>query len=217
MNKSVFSVSEIIYYVLISICFLLSLKASSTNIKGLFWIRILLIVALTTEAINEFLEYYTAYGGIIAHFYLVFEHVAISFFIISNLTSQKLIQAIKFVAIIFVICSLLASFRFQNFKLYPGVQYNVNCIIIIVWVSILMFKIDVVDSLKISAIPLFWLLSGLLLFYSGIFFFNGTYGYILTNNKELAIKYRLYINLTLNYLFYLVWSYSFICSIRLQK
>lgn len=213
----VFTLADIIYYVILLACIIMSFIAKKATIKGLKWIRVTLTIAFITEFINEFIDYYSSYGSVVAHFYLLQEHAGISMFIISNLKSKYFIALIKVVATLFIICSFFISLFYQKFINYPGIQYNINCFIIILWACTLMFRIEIVYAVKISELPLFWLLSGLLLFYSGVFFFNGTYRYILENNKLTASQFRTWINLTLNYLFYLTWIYSFVCSIRMQK
>jgi hypothetical protein len=195
----------------------MSFYAKMEVIKGLKWIRIMLTSAFITEFINEFIDYYSPYGSVFSHFYLLLEHTCLSMFILSNLKIRKLNDIIKLIAIFFSITSLLISISYQKFMSYPGIQYNINCFLIIGWCCLLMLKIEVFGNIRILKLPLFWLLSGILLFYSGIFFFNGTYSYILKENKNLAFELRRSINLTLNCIFYIIWTYSFVCSVRIQR
>lgn len=212
-----FSVTDVVYYVLLFLSLVMSFRASLKIIKGLKWIRIMLCIAFVTEFINEFIDYYSHYGSILSHFYLIVEHICLSMFIMANLAMKKVNSLIKVIAIVFSVTSAAISIFYQNFMSYPGLQYNINCFIIITWCCLLMLKIEIRESIPISKLPLFWLLSGVLLFYSGIFFFNGSYSYIFKVNKSLAFELRKWINLTLNYIFYIIWTYSFLCSIRIQK
>jgi len=104
-----------------------------------------------------------------------------------------------------------------SFDKYPGILYNIGCVFIIVWTVIILFNLDVQGNLNLIQIPLFWLAAGIIILYMGVFFFNAVYNYLIVKKTELATALRLIINLNLNYIFYSIWSYAFICSIRLKK
>lgn len=213
-----FTVDEIIYYLILLTCVILSFNDSNRLISGINFLRFALTIAFVSEFINEFIDYYLPdKSSIISNLYLPVEHICYTGFLIKNTSDELQKKVMKAVGTIFVLFTLWFSFSYNKYIEYPGLQYNVNCVILLIWISIKMLKLEVTTTIKITAAPIFWLLSGLLLFYSGVFFFNGSYSYIKLRNPELANNLRKGINLTLNYLFYLFWIYSFLCSIRLQK
>jgi hypothetical protein len=213
-----FTVGEIIYYFILLTCVILSFNYSNKSISGINFLRFALTVAFVSEFINEFVDFYFPdKSSIIANLYLPVEHICYAGFLIKNTSDDLLKKIMKAIGGIFVLFTLWFSFLYKKDIEYPGLQYNINCIIILIWISIKMLKLEVTTTIKITAVPIFWILSGLLLLYSGVFFFNGSYSYIKLQNPKLAEDLRKGINLTLNYLFYLFWIYSFLCSIRLQK
>jgi hypothetical protein len=80
-----------------------------------------------------------------------------------------------------------------------------------------MFTVEMIENISILKIPIFWLTSGLLIFYAGVYFFNAAYSYLLINNQLAASEIRTYINLGLNIVLYTFWTYAFICSAKIKN
>ena len=64
--------------------------------------------------------------------------------------------------------------------------------------------------------PLFWVSSGNLIFYAGVFFRMGLLNYIIKELPDLAPK-LMYINSSLNYILYTLYSIGFLCTIRNRR
>ena len=80
-----------------------------------------------------------------------------------------------------------------------------------------MYDIETLPHTPILRIPVFWILSGLLIFYSGVYFFNTAYSYMSLHNIQQAKNLRAYINVTLNIFLYFFWINGFICSTRIRN
>ena len=124
----------------------------------------------------------------------------------------NIVYILVFIAIIIFTLDLLKN-RFislQNFK------YYLLPIIFYVLFSILYLKELLDSSLDINSNPNFWIVTGILFFYSGFFFLSGFINFIA--EKDLPLAKKLYsINHILNIIYYSLITYGFICQRRLAK
>lgn len=215
--SNIFSTSDYIYYILLTVSIVFSLIDKHEAIRGIIYLRILLIVALLVELANDFVDYYTPYGNIAYHFYIPAENMFLALFFYTNLKINRRKKIILLISFFYALFFLSYSFYYNGFMNYPSLFYNIHCIIIICWSLLSLMNLEFIGEVKLVKNPIFLLSSGFLIFYSGIFFFNGTYNYFIKHNLSIANSLRTLINVNLNFLLYIIWSYSFICSIQLKK
>ena len=211
------SASDIVYYSLFVGASVLSFKAMKHNLPGLNYLRALLIIGLVNEMLTDFFKRHDIYKNVTYHFYIPIEYVLLALFFYSSV-HNKMVKKIILLSIPFYIALTFSlTFFYYSIQTYPGIAYNIDCFFTIVWAVFILFNLEVKESLKVTAVPLFWICTGIIIFYMGMFFFNAVYNYLLSKESELANSLRSIISLNLNYLFYIIWSYAFICSIRLKK
>ncbi len=210
-------VSETLYFIIYIICLCFCFKAGDTNIQGLTYIRIMLCCGFLTEVAVLIFKTYHFNENRLYYVYIPVEYCLLVFFYAEN-TSKKLLKSILHFSIVayLAICYLFISFD-GDVAVYPASIYNSSCFLNTVWITILFFDFENKEDIPITRLPLFWIYTGLLIFYAGIFFFNGAYNYFVKNDFDLAKKLRLYINTGLNYVLYSVLTYSFLCSKKNTK
>jgi hypothetical protein len=151
------------------------------------------------------------------HVYTPIEYVLLILFYRKNTKNNLLRDIMGISAFIYPVASILISLLHYHFTEYPSTVYNISCVLNVVWIVFIFFELNSVSNIKITSLPLFWILASLLIFYSGIFFFNGAYNFVLNKDSHLAAELRNYINIFLNYILYILMIYAFICSIKLKK
>lgn len=208
---------DIIYYTIYIITLFLSFKARVALIPGLSFLRFMLCFGLGTEITVEILEYLKMDSNPPYYIYIPVEYYClVQFYIINtiNIRTRKFLHAsLPF----YFIGALLLSIFYNRFSSYPSVIYNISCFLNCIWISLLLFNFNMGDGKRIWKHPLFIILSAYLIFFSGVFFFNTTYSYLLKKDSTLADDLRNYTNITINYILYILLSYGFICSASTRK
>jgi hypothetical protein len=208
---------DIPYYLIFASCFAFSLAASKDSIPGLMYLRLLLFAGLVTEVTVEILQWLHKEENGPYHVYIPVEYILLVLFYVENTSRARLPAILKLSIPIYVLSSLGLSYFYYHFSSYPSLIYNFSCLLNVIWIVHLIFEINPSEHTSLTQLPLFWIFSSLLIFYSGIFFFNGAYNYLISRQAQLASMLRTYINICLNYLLYLLLIYAFICSIRMKK
>ena len=209
--------SDLVYYIIYIICLFYSFKAKSINIPGLNLLRILICYGFFTEMVVELLQYFKTEENWPYYLYIPIEYVLICNFLKRNTRKKFLKNLITISIYIYLIENYLLTNFFHHFENYPSAIYNTSCFFITIWIVVIFFDLDLSDNLPITSVPIFWILCAFLIFYSGIFFFNGAYNYFLQNASTIAKNLRVYINTVLNCILYLVLTYAFICSQNIKR
>lgn len=81
----------------------------------------------------------------------------------------------------YVILAFCLGLFYYHFKEYPSLVYNISCLLNILWITLVLYKLKPVDQVRITSQHMFWVLSALLVFYAGIFFLTAP---IITCLKE---------------------------------
>ena len=208
---------DIVYYGILLLCTYFSFQAQRSKIFGLVFLRLLLCIGLLNEVIVEVRQHWEIDENLSHYYYIPFEYALLVGFYIKNTHNLLLVRLMKASVIIYVIISFCIASSYYHFKDYPSLIYNFSCLLNILWIVFLFFEIEVVPNVSLTSLPLFWILTAFLIFYSGIFLFNGVYNYMLEKDTELAADLRKYINISLNYLLYATLTYAFICSSQIKK
>jgi len=213
------TLSDYIYYAFLLAAIIMSFKARKANIPGLVILRLVLCIGFMNEMIAQSFKTWGISNNISHYFYIPLEYFILVFFYSKNTKSKILKNAMiasTGLYILIVLPIIITTYRPLDYP-YPSIIYNINCTFNILWISILMFNLATPDFRPITSVPVFWIFSGMLTFYAGIFFFNGAYNYFMNQDAALAKALRDYINTALNNLMYLVFTYAFYLSWKNTK
>lgn len=214
------SVYQIVYLAFLSTSFGISLYVypSFGSNKSFRLFPILLGLSLLTETVVNILHYgFGTNYTFIYHLYLPAEYLILAYFFYLNTLNSTVRQAIFLSAPVYVVISLLISIKIIALDNYPGLNFNLEGILLVTWSLITLFTIPPTEAVPITRLPLFWICVGVLVFHVGIFSFNGIYNYLRVKNPGLTIQlHRLTIK-GLNYTLYSCFSLAFICSHQMKK
>lgn len=209
-------IARIIYFGFMLISLILSLLASRKKDKSLVVFPFLICMSILTELLVFWLNTINHSYNFIYHIYVPLEYFLISLYFILNtkkITTKKIIT--YSIPVYFLVC-LILSFL-SSFQKHPGLQINLEGLLLIAWSIITIFSIEVKVNTVITSLPVFWICVALLIYHSGIFTFTGIYNYILENKSLLGSKLTFYTIQMSNYLLYICLSIAFICSLRTKK
>lgn len=210
------SQTDIIYYFFYVICLIFSFSRIK-NIKGINLLRSVLVLGLINEIYVEVMQFLGKEENFSHFLYIPAEYSMLTLFY-RHQTKRKYLRNSMLMSIpAYLFLVFFVSFKYYNFKDYPSIVYNIGCVFSIIWLTLIMFNLELVENISIVKIPVFWILSGLLIFYSGVYFFNTAYSFLLIHNPEVALKIRTYINLSLNLIFYTFTTYAFLCSLKMKS
>jgi hypothetical protein len=207
---------KLIYFGFLLISFILSVFAARTKDKSLLVFPFLIFLSILTEVLVYTLHNYKLYYNIIYHIYVPLEYVLISSYFILNSKNLITKKIITYSIPVYILICLSLSIQ-SSFQKHPGLQINLEGLLLITWSVITLFSIEVKMNTIITSLPVFWICVALLIYHSGIFTFTGIYNYISENKSLLGNKLNLYIIQMSNYLLYICLSIAFICSLRTKK
>lgn len=185
--------------------------------KSLIILTSLLLLSLLTEMLVEIFKSHKINHRIIYHIYIPVEYMLLALFLSRQNVNSSLKKIIRFSIPVYFCISMFISFFFISYKDFPGTQFNIEGLFLVSFVIAVLFSLKITEGISIFRLPFFWIGSGLLLFHSGLFFFNGAYNYLIHNKTEYAAKLQTIINTNLNYLLYIFWIIGFIWAIRNRK
>jgi len=212
------SIYQVIYLTLLILCLLISLFTYKQS-KSLKIFPLLLCLSLITEITVDFMYFLLNYDNeynIIYHIYIPLEYSFLSYFFYLN-NSHQVKKYIEVSIPLFILASGLISGFVISITDFPGLNFNLAGTLLILWSVITLFSVQPTANVSITSLPVFWICIGILVFHTGIFFFNGVYEHIQQKNSLLAQQlHRLTIK-SLNYIMYICFSIAFICSHRMKK
>jgi hypothetical protein len=211
-----FTGADIVYYLFYILCLIFSFFRTNA-IKGIKLLRAVLVLGLLNEFYVEVRQYMGKEENFSHFLYIPLEYCLLTLFYCQQ-TKKKYLRYAMLISIPIYLClAYYFAFTFYNFRSYPSIVYNIGCVFSIIWLTLIMFTVEMIENISIVKIPVFWLTSGLLVFYAGVYFFNTAYSYLLVSNQLVASEIRTYINLGLNIILYTFWTYAFICSAKIKN
>lgn len=211
------------YNVILIICLVISIVISlngraSPHIRALVF---LMIVTATVELGSDY-HIFPAVKGYQNHwlynFSTVFEIYFFSYFfyqVLKDSLSRKLIKIFVFFYPIILIVSFLTIQKWYIFHTYTfiaGLLYlNILCL--------LYFRqlYTAIEFKKLSTLPEFWIVTGLLVFTVGVLPYFILLNYLNTNHIMVSEFYRDYILTTINIMMYTMFSIGLLLSIWTKK
>ncbi len=209
---------HLFYYILLVTCFFLSLVVyKQRKWRGVIFLVVLLLFGIIIEIAVDILKYYRINHRILYHIYIPIEFTLVALVFSFSNQKQYVKRFILYSIPFFILLSLFISFCFVSVLDFPGLQFNIEGVMLIMLSLISLFSIEVREGVRIGNHPIFWFSVGLLIFHSGLFFLNGLYNYYSNIDKQAAMKLNRLLNGSLNILLYLFWVYSLICSLIIKR
>lgn len=204
------------YLCLLAISFVLAIIIKKRE-KGFFLFPVLLGIALLTELLTRFLKSQGFSFIYVYHFYIPVEYCFWAVFFSINNDVSRIKQVIKFSIPVFVLACIFISINLISLLNFPNIQLNIEGLLLVVWATYTIFTIKIRLDTSIFLLPVFWVCSGVLIYYSGISFYMGFYNYIFVSNHELKTILKAYLLLIPNCILYTSLSIAFVCSQMTKK
>ncbi len=206
-----------IYLSILSISSVIGLICYFLFSKPLKIVSLYVVLTLIIELIGYYCLYFSLERKVNVYLYNVY--IPIGFSLLSLffylIVKSQFIKRIIFL-VIPIIVSVNIFFIIQSPKpeLNRGLFLYLKGLLIIYSIIYLHQIINSEES--ISSNSNFWVVTGIIFFYSGYFFLSGFIDYISKNNLQLAQKLFI-LNPLLNIIYYSLITYGFICQRRLAK
>lgn len=207
---------KFLYYLLLIICFAISFLSNRKADKSMIVFPILLSLSIVVEGLAYLFHLYKIQFNVIYHIYVPIEYALIAAYFYMNNMNPRIRKIILYSIPAYFVISVVYS-SIGSFQKHPGLQINLEGLLLIVWAIFSLFSIEAKEGNKIHALPIFWVCIGVLIYHSGIFTYTGIYNYIIEQKTSLGGKLNIYILHISNYILYICWSIAFICSHQTKK
>jgi hypothetical protein len=214
MNKIFF----IIYLCILFASFCCSF-INRKNLPGYFrFFSLITGVTFIVESIAFYFLFFTFQPTfLLYHFYLPFEYAVLAF-IYYKAISKSWKKKLFLISIpVFWALHLFLSLFIQ--KIDGGNSYAIMVSLILIVTLSLSYYFELLQkegTVSLVRDPLFWISTGNLIFYSGVFFLMGFLHFLMKEAPELSRKLMV-INYFLNYILYSLYIIGFLCTIQSKK
>jgi len=175
---------------------------------------ILLGLTLFTELVVEWLVYMRVDFTGLYHLFVMAEYTLVSLFF-AQIVGPKYKKWILYSVPFFVIASTAISYLMYGFRSFPGMNINLEGFLVCIISSYTLLNLreaEVYD--RATRHPDFWISFGWLIFFTGTFFTNGLYSYLLDLDRQQALALFALINKPLNIVLYSCLIIGFLCAIQ---
>lgn len=217
------SIYQIIYLLLLVLAFLLSIYyyPSFSHNPSFKIFPYLLGFSIITEAVVNILGYIYRFKAVeyifVYHIYIPIEYTFLAYFFYLNAIS-KFKKYIILSIPAYTALSIFLSFIVYSGRSHPGLNLNIEGVLLVfLSLSALLTIKPVHPIIPITRLPLFWVCLGIIIYHSGTFVFNGVYNKLLESNSVIIKNLNLFSVKLPNYLLYVCFSISFICSNQMKK
>ncbi len=163
----------------------------------LLFLTLLLELAVEIMLMSEALNFTWLY-----HVFSIIEYGLFSFYLVHAVNNKRIKTAVRWSTLLFALTGLTISFFLYRFKGFPGININLEGILLFVFSTYVLFTIEPKEERSIYELPNFWISIGILIFFGCTFLFNGIYTKILQMNEERALHLFGIINKPLNIVLY---------------
>lgn len=204
-------------FLLVSCCVLSMLVYLSDStlkiLRYVFFIALIIELLVTFISLNKWkFPVYFLY-----HLYIPIEYGLLTFFFYKKINPLWLQKLAKYSIPTFAIFSLVIS-EFQiGWVYFPGLNLNLEGILLSLWAIITLFSVKPHLFLPIYRLPIFWICLAIIIYHSGTFVMNGLFNVLRQNKYELFESLRIVINKNLNNLLYIMFIMAFVCSHQMKK
>lgn len=200
-----------VYFLLLSITLFLSVWKNRGTSLSIF--SILLSISLITEIIN-----YTLYKilrnqnieNFIYQIYIPMEFILLTLIFQKNTVEDRKRNMLPYILIIFLFIDILIL-GFLGFNIFPGQILNVEGFFVTIISVNLLLNLPFHINIPVYKNPLLWIGTGLLLYYSSSFIYNGLYNYLFFYKPQVHNALYNVMMKVPNYLLYIFLSIGFLC------
>jgi len=181
------------------------------------WFPFFLVLSVVVETYGNYMSSLNIDNTRLYNFFSHAEFIFYFFVLYHIIRSRRVKKAIFIIACIFVPLDLLNIFFGQGLDVFHAVTYSVGCVLIIapsIYYFYELFRLPKLISLMRE--PSFWIVSGLLFFYSCSFPYFAFTGLLNDAAPFIMNNFSMIISI-LNILLYSLFSIAFICRIRVRK
>jgi len=210
-----------LYFLTLSLAICLYAYPSFERNKSLKVFAVLLSFSVITELIVNAMRYVFGYGisdyMFIYHLYIPLEYALLAYFFYLNNDNQTVKKFILLSIPLFMVLSILLSLNIISPKEHPGLNLNLEGLLLITWCLIKLFSIRPSATTPNYRLPIFWICIGILIYHTGTYYYNHIYDNLLNINSELAQSLHRLTHKSLNYVLYICFSIAFLCSNQMKK
>ena len=197
------------YFIIGYITLLFSIGAGIFFYKKLHpsWLRLFtwfLIFTLLTQLTGFSYSFYTKKSNhFIFNFYILIQFLFYFYLFYKTFEKQNLKFLTRLMAIVFLAFYIYNILFGTGFFIFSSASNTVGSICIII--CCLMYFVSLFQSelnLNYFRIPMFWIATGLLFYFTGNFIYLSLMGYIEKHNLDISGNFYMYIMVTLNLLLY---------------
>jgi hypothetical protein len=208
---------ENIYFLVFGGAVFSSFWASPATIPGLRLLQALLVCGMVNELVVLYLRQSGSSDHLPHHIYVPLEYILLVVFYCRQMPHRSICRTMLLSIPAYVFMALMVYRSPETFSQFPSLTYLASAFLNVVWLVLVFFYFRPPGNVAITALPLFWILAALLVFYAGVFCFLATYQYLLQHHRTIADQSRQLINQSLNILLYIMLSYAFLCSTKVKS
>jgi len=147
----------------------------------------------------------------IYHLYNLVEYTLLILFLRPVIKSKEVFNILTLSIPIFLIIGFSISLFFYHFKNFPGININIEGLLLFLICAYILFTLEVIEHKSILTNPNLWICSGVLIFFGCTFLFNGVYTYIVDLDEIKGMRLFSMINRPLNIILYLFIIIGILC------
>ncbi|HEY0679915.1 MAG TPA: hypothetical protein VGD17_16640 [Chitinophagaceae bacterium] len=211
---------EPLYITVIGIAFLVSLSSFRWNFPFyLKFFSVLLGITFLAEltAVYWFRVFNLKTNSPIYNIFMPLEFTAYAFFFKQILTNRKAVAVAKVFLVLLPLAWLATTlFKFGLMKWNSYFLILGSCCTVILSVLYYAQLLANREPVKLLRVPEFFIVTGMLIFYTCLLPYLGSLNYLIANHKQLAIS-LLDVLRILNIFMYSLFIYAYICQMKVRK
>lgn len=208
----------ITYHSLILIALLLSCFSYKRCSKTILFLMLVLMATFIVESITGYVIINNKKGfGWIYHIYNPFEYTLFCLYYLRNCNNSKYKSLVAWSIPLFILFGLYVSFFMYHFKSLPALNIDVEGLLLFIIYTHLLFNVNVGSKMFIYMHPDFWISSGILIFFGGVFVLFGLYPLLNHLDDKATMNLFDMIAKPLNIILYNFFIIGFIWIIRNKK
>jgi hypothetical protein len=206
-----------IYHSLLLAAIVLSLIAYFRGAKNFGWLAAVLSVTLLIELVVELMTKRQIPFGWIYHLFNIIEYCLFVVFLLSFVKNKIVYKSFGYSIPVYIMLALSISHFFYRFAGFPGININIEGFLLFVLCTYILFNLDVSGKETLWQLPVFWICTGVLIFFGCTFFYNGIYSNVINLDKATALRLFGVLNKPLNIALYGFILIGLLCLILKKK
>lgn len=205
-----------VFYIILISCSLLIYIINRKNLPANLWyLALLLFITIPKELYTHWLYNQGKRTYLYNHLFQNVEFILMSMLYYTSYYTQVNKKTVRWLSALYIPGSIaILVFREMNRSVHYSINYNLLTGVLLMVVYAMLYIYELFRHPlheQLLKMPFFWINTGVLFYYSGIFFQVGLHGHLLQINKPLADQLNL-INHLLNYFLYLCFMIGFLCK-----